>query len=183
MFPWKILCSLQCNSSVSLAKISRFSASVLNIHTPRRYASRRAECSFNVGDSASLSRTFTQYHLKTIADLTFDFNPIHVDPEYAKTTRFKQCIVHGVLINGLVSAVIATHLPGPGAIYLSSSLEFPNALFVDEPVTSEVTVTSIKGMVMTLNTVATATDRNQIVLKGEARVLIPKSQMKIVYGE
>ncbi|CAI9730484.1 Hypothetical predicted protein [Octopus vulgaris] len=178
MLVWRLLSRFNCNSSSHSNLIS-----VLNTQYSRRYASRRTECDFKIGDSASLSRTFDHSHLKTLADLILDFNPIHFDPEYAKKTRFKQCIVHGVLINGLISAVIATHIPGPGAVYLSSSIEFPNALFVDEPVTSEVTVTSIKGMVMTLDTVATATDRDKIVLKGEAKVLVPKSRMKIVYEE
>ncbi|XP_014771052.1 (R)-specific enoyl-CoA hydratase [Octopus bimaculoides] len=176
MLGWRLLSRFNCNSSSHSNLIS-----VLNTQYTRHYVSRRTECGFKIGDSASLSRTFNHTHLKTLAGLILDFNPIHFDPEYAKNTRFKQCIVHGVLINGLVSAVIATHIPGPGAVYLSSSIEFPNALFVDEPVTSEVTVTSIKGMVMTLNTVATATDRDKIVLKGKARVLVPKFKMKIVY--
>lgn len=147
---------------------------------PRRGLARRLECMYKVGDCASLSRTFSAEDLQTLANLTLDFNPIHLDPEYAKNTRYRKCIVHGVLINGLISAVFATHLPGPGAVYLSSKLVFPNALFVDEPVTAEIAVTDVKGMAITCATLATATDRNQIVLKGEAQVLVPKSKMKIV---
>lgn len=67
---------------------------------PRRGLARRLECMYKVGDCASLSRTFSAEDLQTLANLTLDFNPIHLDPEYAKNTRYRKCIVHGVLING-----------------------------------------------------------------------------------
>lgn len=145
-----------------------------------RGLARRVTSVYEVGDSGTLSRTFSAQDLRTLADLTHDFNPIHIDPEFAKTTRYRKCIVHGVLLNGMISAIFATQIPGPGAIYLSSTLFFPNPLFVDEPVTADISIKELLGTVMTCSVLATATDRDSIVLRGEARVLIPKSKMKIV---
>jgi 3-hydroxybutyryl-CoA dehydratase len=65
-----------------------------------------------IGDKASMSKTVTEYDVYTFAGVTGDFNPIHVDTEFAKTTMFKERIAHGMLSAGFISAVIGTTLPG-----------------------------------------------------------------------
>ncbi|HOL16369.1 MAG TPA: MaoC family dehydratase, partial [Bacillota bacterium] len=71
-----------------------------------------------VGDSAELTKTISEADVYGFAGISMDFNPIHVDEEFAKTTRFKRRIVHGMLSASLISAVIGTILPGRNTIYL-----------------------------------------------------------------
>ncbi|KAH6926835.1 hypothetical protein HPB50_022561 [Hyalomma asiaticum] len=79
----------------------------------------------SVGDTASIERTFTKSDVDKFAALTGDCNPIHLDVDYAQSKNFSACVVHGALINGLVSAVIGTKLPGPGCVVVHQVLEFP----------------------------------------------------------
>jgi len=85
-----------------------------------------------IGDSASLTKTFNEKDVLTFANISGDYNPIHVDAEFAATTRFEHQIVHGMLIAGMISAVLGMQLPGPGCIYLKQDLKFR------APVTSEI---------------------------------------------
>ena len=73
-----------------------------------------------VGQSASFSKTITEWDVYTFAGLSGDLNPAHINEEYAKTTRFGGRIAHGMLSAGLISAVIGMQLPGPGTIYTVS---------------------------------------------------------------
>ncbi len=124
--------------------------------------------------SASLSRTITEEDVVTFAHLTGDVNPLHLDEAYAKGTRFGRRVAHGVFAAGLVSAVIGTRLPGPGAIYLSQTLKFVAPVFIGDTVTATVTVTKAKGRIYTLETVCT-NGRGERVLEGEAVVLFESS--------
>ena len=105
--------------------------------------------------SASLSRTISEEDVVTFAHLTGDVNPVHLDEAYAKGTRFGRRVAHGVFAAGLVSAVIGTRLPGPGAVYLSQTLKFVAPVFIGDTVTATVTVTKAKGRIYTLETVCT----------------------------
>lgn len=77
-----------------------------------------------VGQSASFSKTITEWDVYTFAGLSGDLNPAHINEEYAKTTRFGGRIAHGMLSAGLISAVIGMQLPGPGTIYMGQTLKF-----------------------------------------------------------
>ena len=120
--------------------------------------------------SASLSKTITEEDVVAFAHLTGDVNPLHLDEGYAQRTRFGRRVAHGVFAAGLVSAVIGTRLPGPGAIYLSQSLKFVAPVFIGNTVTATVTVTKEKGRIYTLETLCT-NERGERVLEGEAVVL------------
>ncbi len=74
-----------------------------------------------VGMTASYFHTLTETDVVDFADLTGDHNPLHLDEEFAKRTRFKGRIVHGMLTASFLSTVVAI-MPGPGTIYLSQSL-------------------------------------------------------------
>jgi 3-hydroxybutyryl-CoA dehydratase len=68
-----------------------------------------------IGDEASLARTITEAHIVNFAGITGDMNPLHVDAEYAAHSMFKERIAHGMLVAGLISAVLGTELPGTGS--------------------------------------------------------------------
>ena len=88
-----------------------------------------------VGQSASFSKTITEWDVYTFAGLSGDLNPAHINEEYAKTTRFGGRIAHGMLSAGLISAVIGMQLPGPGTIYLGQELSFRAPVRIGDTVT------------------------------------------------
>lgn len=77
-----------------------------------------------VGDQASFSKTVSESDIYQFAGITGDFNPMHVDQEYAKTTMFGERIAHGMLTASFISTVLGMKLPGPNTIYLSQNVRF-----------------------------------------------------------
>lgn len=92
--------------------------------------------SLSIGDSFSVNRFLSADDVKMFAKLTGDDNPIHVDEEYAQSTRFGKPIVHGVLLLGIISKVLGCDFPGHGSIAVGISVRFLRPV----PVGSEVTV-------------------------------------------
>ena len=125
-----------------------------------------------VGDTDSLTKTITDDDIRAFADLTGDHNPVHLDDEFAKTTRFGRRIAHGMLSAGLISAVLANKLPGTGTVYLSQSLTFVAPVYPGDTVTARVTVTRVREdkPIVTLETICT-NQRDEPVIRGEAVVL------------
>jgi 3-hydroxybutyryl-CoA dehydratase len=89
--------------------------------------------SFKTGDSAEFSKTITEADIVLYAGITGDTNPLHLNAEYAAGTRFGERIAHGMLTAGLISAVIGTKLLGPGAIYMSQTLDFKGPVHMVTP--------------------------------------------------
>ncbi|HKX19377.1 MAG TPA: MaoC family dehydratase [bacterium] len=126
-----------------------------------------------VGQRASLTRTITDNDIEAFARLTGDNNPLHVDEAFALRSRFGRRVAHGLLSAGIVSAVLGTRLPGPGAIYLRQTLRFVRPVYPGDTVTATVEVTAYRKdrRMATLRT--TCTDqRGDLVLDGEAIVLL-----------
>jgi len=126
-----------------------------------------------VGQSASMSKTVTEADIVMFAGVTGDFNPAHIDAEYAANSMFKERIAHGMLSAGFISATIAMKLPGPGSIYLSQSLKFKAPVMIGDTVKTTVTVASIneKRKIITLETVCTVAGKTVVV--GEAALMKP----------
>src|SRR5512146_2057739 len=103
------------------------------------YIENRTFDEIKVGDSASLVRTLTQDDIDIFAVMSGDVNPAHVDPEYARSDMFHKIIAHGMWGGTLISALLGTKLPGPGAIYLSQDLRFRRPVGVGDTVTVLVT--------------------------------------------
>ena len=89
-----------------------------------------------VGDKGSLSKTVSEYDIYAFAGITGDFNPIHVDAEFAKATMFKERIAHGMLGAGFISAVLGTVMPGPTNVYLSQEIVFKAPVKIGDTVTA-----------------------------------------------
>ena len=92
------------------------------------------------GDSAELVRRVELDDVASFIDAVGDLNPVHSDPAYAATTSFKEPIAPGIFTAGLISAVIGTRLPGPGAIYLTQSLKFVKPVRAGDTITARVNV-------------------------------------------
>ena len=127
---------------------------------------------FKVGDSAEITKTIEQSDINAFADVTGDHNPVHVDEEFAKTTRFGKRIAHGMLTASLISAVLANRLPGEGSVYLGQTLQFVAPVFPGDEITARVTVKEIREdkPIVKLETIC-VNQRDEIVIRGEATVL------------
>src|ERR1043166_7261632 len=128
-----------------------------------------------VGDSAAITKTIEQADIDAFANVTGDQNPVHVDEEFAKTTRFRQRIAHGMLTASLISAVLANKLPGEGSVYLGQTLQFVAPVFPGDRVTARVTVKEIREdkPIVKLETIC-VNQRDEVVIRGEATVLLPQ---------
>jgi 3-hydroxybutyryl-CoA dehydratase len=97
-----------------------------------------------LGQTASRSLRITENMLHEYAALTGDVNPLHFDDDFARRTRFGDRIAHGELTTGLLSALVGTELPGPGAAFLGQNYRFTNPVYVGDEITATVTVKTIK---------------------------------------
>ena len=127
---------------------------------------------FKVGDSAEITKTIEQADIDAFAEVTGDHNPVHVDEEFAKTTRFRRRIAHGMLTASLISSVLANKLPGEGSVYLGQTLQFVAPVFPGDEITARVTVKEIREdkPILKLETIC-INQRGEIVIRGEATVL------------
>jgi len=122
-----------------------------------------------VGDDASISRTITEADIVAFADLTGDTNPIHLDADYAAKSMFGERIAHGMLVAGLISAVLGTQLPGPNSIYLGQDLKFTAPVKIGDTLTVKATVMEKRDdkRIIKLRTTAT-NQRGEMVVDGNA---------------
>jgi len=137
--------------------------------------------SIQVGDHAQIVRRASDENIAEFVDAVGDYNPVHSDREYAAGTIFKEPIAPGIWTAGLISAVIGTRLPGPGAIYLSQTLKFMKPVMFGDVITAraEVLETNREKNRMRLRTVCT-NQRGEEVLTGEA--LVMPSRTRVVYS-
>ena len=127
---------------------------------------------FKVGDSAEITKTITEADIQAFAEVTGDHNPIHLDDEFAKSTRFGRRIAHGMLTASLISSVLANKLPGEGSVYLGQSLQFVAPVFPGDEVTARVTIKQIRDdkPILKLETIC-VNQHDETVIRGEATVL------------
>ena len=128
-----------------------------------------------VGDSASLTKSFSDADVRSFAEISGDKNPLHLDDDYAAQTQFERRLVHGMLTAGLISAILGTKLPGEGSIYLSQSFNFRAPVFIGDTITARVTITKIREdkPIVTAETICENQD-GAVVLEGEAVLFVPK---------
>ena len=127
---------------------------------------------YKVGDSASYSQAISEANIAHFIGAVGDTNPLHVDAEFAKQTRFGARIAQGILVAGLISTAIGTKLPGVGSVYLGQSLKFLKPTYIGDTITATVTVKAIREdkPILTLETVCT-NQKGEKVIEGEATVL------------
>ena len=130
----------------------------------------------HVGDVAEFAKTLSESDVYLFAGITGDFNPAHVNEVYSQATSFKTRIAHGILTAGLISAVMANQLPGPGTIYIRQELDFLAPARIGDTITAHVEVTDIMKDInrIRLRTWCTKQD-GSMVLNGEALVSPPRA--------
>jgi acyl dehydratase len=133
-----------------------------------------------VGDGAEITRRASDADIAGFVESVGDYNPVHSDPAYAAATQFEEPIAPGIWTAGLISAVIGTRLPGPGAIYLSQDLKFLRPVKLGDVIRARVEVLETNRVKnrMRLRTVCT-NQRGEDVLTGEA--LVMPSRTPVVY--
>ena len=122
-----------------------------------------------VGQKADRSITLTTEHVKTFAELTGDFNPLHFDEEFAGKTKFGKLVVQGGLTTGLLHALVATDMPGPGTVFLSQNWKFIAPVYIGDTITATAEVISVHDSkpVIQLDVKVQRHD-GELVLEGEA---------------
>ena len=126
-----------------------------------------------IGDKFSTPREVTDEIIRKFAEVSGDHNPIHLDEEFAKTTRFGKRIAHGMLSGAFISAVLSNEFQGRTIVYLSQTMKFTAPVYIGDTVTATGTITKIrkdKGIV-TLETVCT-NQNGETLVKGEAVVMV-----------
>lgn len=122
-----------------------------------------------VGQTATRRVTLTEEHVRTYAELTGDHNPLHFDEEFAAETKFGRLVVQGGLTTGLLHALVAMDMPGPGTVFLSQDWNFTAPVFIGDTITAEAEVVSVhaKKPVTELRVQIRRQD-DTVVLEGEA---------------
>jgi acyl dehydratase len=158
-----------------------------NVHdskNPKQLSQRKRDISFktnydenktlSIGQYAEITKKFEKKHIEAFADLSEDFNPLHLDEEFAKTTRFGRTIVHGHLVSSLISGLAGSTLPGSGTIYLGQTIQYKSPTFVGDTVTIRVEVTSIDDKKKIVKLRTTARNQNDtLLIDGEATLMVP----------
>lgn len=131
-------------------------------------------CGVKPGDRAEFTKTVTMDDIQKFADVTGDHNPLHSDAEYAKKTRFKECIAHGMLSAGFISAVLGTKLaPHACAVYLSQTLRFLRPVKVGDTIRAIAEVEGVEPEKRTLTLKTECFNQDgAAVVKGEAVILL-----------
>lgn len=127
----------------------------------------------SIGMCESYSQTITDSDIKVFSGISGDKNPIHMDEEYAETSRFKKRIAHGLMSASYFSAIFGTRLPGPGCVYVSQSLNFLRPVYMGDTIKAEVTVTGVdeKRRRVFFDTLCKV--KNKSVISGVAEIYIP----------
>ncbi len=126
-----------------------------------------------VGQEASMSRVVSEADIVAYAALSGDYNPVHLNPDYAAQTIFKERIAHGILSAGYISALFGMKLPGPGAIYISQTLNFKGPVKIDDRVETLVRLVELVTEKRRAKFDCLCTVNGKPVLTGEAVLLVP----------
>ena len=126
-----------------------------------------------IGQKKKFSVRITESMINEFAKISGDFNPLHMDEEYAKSTKFGKRVCHGMLLASFFSKMVGMHLPGKNALYFSQTLNFRFPCFINDEVSveGEVLEKSLTSRIITLKT--TICDQNRkCLLDGVAKVIV-----------
>lgn len=128
-----------------------------------------------VGQCATKKNIITEKDIELFAQASGDFNPLHLDEQFAEKTIFKKRIAHGMLSASYISAILGTVLPGNGSIYLGQTLNFLKPVYIGDEITTIVTVTEVKNKKVILETKC-VNQKEEVVTIGEAKIMLPKDE-------
>ena len=127
-----------------------------------------------VGDQGSFTKVITEADVFAFAGISGDFNPLHIDAEYAKRTQFGQRIAHGILTAGIISTVLGGEIPGVGTIFVELQIRFLKPVFFGDTMTARATVMEIISPKRLRMMVACVNQHGDDVAIGNALVVPPR---------
>ena len=133
----------------------------------------------NEGDTATFIRTLSEDELVLFAAVSGDVNPVHLDSDFAACSRFKERIAHGMWSGSLISAALATVMPGPGTIYLEQSLSFKRPVKLDDTLTVKLKVLRKEPKNRVVVECDVRNQNNKQVVFGEAKVIAPTEKVSL----
>ena len=121
-----------------------------------------------VGQRATRSLKLEMDHVKKFAEITGDYNPLHFDKDFTAKTKFKELVVQGGLTTGLMHALVAMDMPGPGTVFLSQNWKFTAPVYIGDTITAEATVLSVHASKpVTQMSVTVKRQTGEVALEGE----------------
>jgi len=123
----------------------------------------------SVGQRAQRSLALTAAHVATFAKLTGDYNPLHFDEDFASRTKFGRLVVQGGLTTGLLHALVAMDMPGPGTVFLSQNWKFTAPVYIGDTITASAEILSVHATKpVTQLAIRVTRQTDEVVLEGEA---------------
>ena len=126
----------------------------------------------NVGDSAEITKYMTLDMIKAFAGISEDFNPVHIDADYASKSRYKRQIIHGLMASSLFSGLFGTELPGEGCVYKSQNIRFKRPIYVDDEVTAKVEVVNIDIKRKVISFTTRCFVKGKVMIDGESEIFM-----------
>ena len=130
---------------------------------------------YAIGSCASFTKTISESDIYIYAGICGDFNPLHVNKEYAQKTSWGKTVAHGLLCGSLISTVLGMYIPGPGTVYLEQTLKFKAPVYIGDTITATAVITELFPKAKAKLYTTVTNQEGTIVIEGEAIVKLPAS--------
>jgi 3-hydroxybutyryl-CoA dehydratase len=127
----------------------------------------------SVGDSAEITKPMSLEMVAAFAGISEDFNPVHLDAEYASKSRYKAQIIHGLMASSLFSGLFGTQLPGEGCVYKSQNIRFKRPIYVGDEVTARVEVVNVDINKKVISFTTRCLVNGKVMIDGESEIFVP----------
>ncbi|PWE16936.1 (R)-hydratase [Marinicauda salina] len=131
----------------------------------------------SVGQTASIERRVDEEIVRKFAEVSGDFNPIHMDADYAAKTPFRERIAHGALVASFISCVLGNHLPGPGAVFQGMTMRFLRPVHMGDTVTARATVTDVDVRARQVKLKCACEVDGEVCMEADAEVMVRKRRV------
>ncbi|MEO1039313.1 MAG: MaoC family dehydratase [Pseudomonadota bacterium] len=131
-----------------------------------------------VGQSAEIERLVDDAAVRKFAEVSGDFNPLHMDEDYARKTAFRGRIAHGALIASFISCVLGNHLPGPGAVFQGMSMRFQRPVRIGDTVIARAEVVEVDVKARQVKLLCQCTVDGEVAMEADAEVMVRKRRSR-----
>ena len=143
----------------------------------REFVAERAYEDIEIGETASITKMISESDIVNYAGITGDFNPIHVNPEYAKTTLFGERIAHGMLTASFISTLVGCGIPGRNGLYLSQEIKFVKPVKIGDTITATAEVIEkIDAKNRIFMSTIIRNQRDEVVIDGKAVAMVMRKK-------